>query len=380
MAERSLDPAVAATLAEARKAIERGEYGQSLRLLDPLAERFPPAGPVGAGVRLLMTTALMGMGESERAAACCRSLQICVDPTLRARARELQMVLDAPALRRPRQWSLTLPDLGGGTTLEGTGASPLRRRRQDPPPPPPPPVGDTRAPLGFAAVTLLLLTLLLIASLLGGCLQVSSELRFDGPGRLQVSHELQGATGRSNPWQARFQEVLLHRGLPFLAGGSQGSQRLSTPVLPAAEALAALAESLNAAAMLADVQLPPPQLSLHETNWLVGVRQNLSLDLDLTSLEPLPGLTLELRLSPVQPRAVERATPRAIRPAAGRRSDPVTLVWLLQPGERNQLELNCWRWSPLGLGGLLILLSLALVLLLQRIRLRLGFGLPELPA
>ena len=105
MEQRSLDPVVATTLAEARTAIERGDYGQSLRLLEPLAERYPPAGPIGAGVRLLMTTALMGMGDSERATACCRSLQICVDPTLRAKARELQRVLEAPALRRPRQWS-----------------------------------------------------------------------------------------------------------------------------------------------------------------------------------------------------------------------------------------------------------------------------------
>jgi hypothetical protein len=49
-------------------------------------------------------------------------------------------------------------------------------------------------------------------------------------------------------------------------------------------------------------------------------------------------------------------------------------------GESNQLELRCWRWSPLGLGCLLIPLGLAISLGLQRIRQRLGFGFPELPA
>jgi len=381
MADGSLDPAVAAGLAEARLAIERGEYGRSLRLLEPLAERHPPAGPIGAGVRLLMATALMGLGETERAAACCRSLQICVDPTLRARARELQQVLEAPALRRPRGWSLTLPDLSGGGSLEGTGSTPLRRRRAAPTPPAPaPPVGETRAPLGFAALALLLLTLLLLASLLGGCLQVRSDLRFAGPGRLQLSHELRSPAGRTTPWQQRFEQALRRGGLPFHAEAGALGQRLNTPVLPASEALAALGESLRVAATLADVDLPPPALSLRETNWLIGVRQQLSLDLDLTALDPLPSLNLELRLLPVGRRAVRTAIPLAAVPARERVVHQAALIWPLQPGARNHLELRCWRWSPLGLGGLLIALGLALVLLLQRIRLALGFGLPQLPA
>ena len=256
----------------------------------------------------------------------------------------------------------------------------MRRRRQGPPPPPPPPVGETRAPLGFAALALLLLTLLLLASLLGGCLQVRSELRFEGPGRLQLSHELRSASGRPTPWQERFQQTLRQGGLPFRSEGQPQGQRLSTPVLPASEALEALSESLRRAAALADVDLPSPALSLRETNWLVGVHQQLRLDLDLGALDPLPSLSLELRLSPVRMRAVQTASPLPVRALPGGRARPATVVWPLQPGDRNQLSLSCWRWSPLGLGGVLIGLALALVLLLQRIRLRLGFGLPQLPA
>jgi hypothetical protein len=52
----------------------------------------------------------------------------------------------------------------------------------------------------------------------------------------------------------------------------------------------------------------------------------------------------------------------------------------LQPGAANTLVIRCWRWNPLGLGGLLILIGLLLVVQLQRLRVRLGMGLPELPA
>ena len=56
------------------------------------------------------------------------------------------------------------------------------------------------------------------------------------------------------------------------------------------------------------------------------------------------------------------------------------ILWPLQPGQVNGLELRCWRWSPLGLGGVAVSLALVIVHLLHRIRLRLGYGLPELPA
>jgi len=95
-------------------------------------------------------------------------------------------------------------------------------------------------------------------------------------------------------------------------------------------------------------------------------------------------------LDPVAPGDVRRAEPLATRSeaetsaanapehASGHRLGKV--LWPLQSGSRNTLELECWRWSPLGLGSLVIALLLVLSLALQRLRLSLGFGLPELPA
>lgn len=380
MAEAGLDPAVARVLAEARLAIERGDYGLSLRLLEPLAAAHGPVSAIGAGVRLLQATALMGQGEAERAIACCRSLQACLDPTLRARARDLLVVLEAPALRRPRHWSLTLPELGSEASLESLGTAPLRRRRPGPAPAPPPPVGETRSPRGFAALAAILLVLLLLASLLGGCLEVHSELRFAAPGRLQLSHRLAAEQGPSGPWPQRFERALAQGAIPFQRRLDAHGLQLSTAVLPAATALAALDQSLTAAAALADVELPPPLLSLQETNWLLGVWQQLSLDLDLGRLDGLPSLRLELQLSPLRRQAVRFASPQPALAVPRRGGAPAAVLWRLQPGRRNQLQIRCWRWSPLGLGGLVIGLALLLALLLQRLRLALGFGLPQLPA
>ncbi|MFM7087599.1 MAG: DUF3153 domain-containing protein [Cyanobium sp.] len=380
MADGILDPDLVSTLAQARTAIERGEYGLSLRLLEPLAEQHRPVSAIGAGVRLLMATALMGMGESERATACCRSLQGCSDPTLRARARELLMVLEAPALRRPRDWSLTLPPLGSGLSLEGTGTNPLRPRRRRQEAPPPPPVGETRSPVGFAALVGVLLALLLLASLLGGCLEVRSELTFAGPGRLQLRHGLHSSSGRITPWQERFAQTLHQAPVPFQRQEGPDGLTLATPVLPAERVLQAFSLSVQEAAALAAIELPPPALRLQETNLLLGVRQRLSLDLDLRGLDPLPALRLELQLAPVSARAVREASPRPAVAFPGRRGQSPRLIWPLQAGQINHLVISCWRWSPLGIGAVLIAAALGLVLLLQRLRLQLGFGLPQLPA
>ncbi len=362
-------------LAPARRALDHGDYGLVLRQLEPLAEQHPPSTVLGAQLQLMMATAWMGLGRSEHAIACCRRLRGCGDAVLRAQARELQEVLEAPVLRRPREWSLTLPALADAPPLEGRmqAGAVRRRRRAGPEAPPPPPVGPTRPPLGFALVVLVVLAAL--ALLLGGCMQVRAELQFHGPGRLQVAFEQHASGGRPTPWQRRFSAGLQRQGLTPVGNASE--PRWQSDVLPARDALDLLARNLEQAARLGGVSLPPPVLELRERNWLVGVRQQLSLELDLRGIEPLPGLEVSLDLEPLDLAAV-----RLAEPTAARRADlqPGRVLWPLRAGALNRLDLATWRWSPLGLGSLLIGLALLLVSLLARLRLALGFGLPELPA
>jgi len=370
---------VADGLEQARAALECGDYGRCQRLLAPLLEEHGVSTRFGAELRLLLATAQMGQGDTEAAAATCRSLRACRDANLRTQARELQEVLEAPALQRPREWSMTLPSLGEMEPLEGQVRALARRgrRRRLPEPPPPPPTGATKAPLGFAVVVLLLL---LLTALLAGCVDLDTQLRFTAPGRLQISQTSRSLTGQPLPWQRQLARSL--QDSPFQIRQRHGELRLRAPSLPAGQALALLSASVDQAADLAAIDLPPPQLRSVERNWLLGVRQRIDLELDLRPLQPLPGLNLAVTLEPLQPRAVLRAEPLPARPLPrgnGSKAPPA-LRWRLQPGALNRLELSCWRWSRLGLGALGVALLLALVSLLQRLRLAAGFGLPQLPA
>ncbi|WP_225867515.1 DUF3153 domain-containing protein [Cyanobium sp. NIES-981] len=361
---------------EARQRLERGDYGQVLRSLEPLVASYPPASPDGAQLQLLMATAWMGQGNTVRAMACCRQVKRCSDATLRAQARDLLEVLEAPALERPRHWSLTLPDLGEAEPVAGRlqQLASRRRRQRRPPPPPPPPVGPTRPPLGFAAVAL---ALLLLTVLLGGCGAVHAELTFHSPGRLQVGERLvRDPAAVATPWEQALLEALRQAGLRPTAPERPGVDHLVGPVLPAGAALQQLGETITEAGRLAGLDLPAPRLQWEERNWLVGVRQHLVIGVDLRRADPLPGADFSLDLSPLAPAAVRLATPRSAVPLAVDRG----VRWPLQLGADNRLDVHCWRWNPLGLGALAIGVALLLALLLARLRQQLGFGLPQLPA
>jgi hypothetical protein len=368
-----------------RIALERGDYGLVIRSLEAQVQVFPPATTQGAELQLLLATAWMGQGNTLRAMACCRQVQRCSDATLRAQAKDLLSVLEAPALERPRDWSITLPPLGDSAPMAGRMQQWARgRRNKKSDEPPPPPVGPTQAPVGFAVLAVVVL---LLSLLLGGCVEVQTDLHFKGPGRLQIGYQLTSSQVPMPPWQRQFSQILRSSGLhqtPDTRGGKGPDPRrlsLESPVMASAKAIALVRANGAAAAALAGLTLPPPGVELNERNWLVGVRQTLLVSIDLREMQPIPGVRLSMALDPVGVAGVRRAEPESVTalPKSHARSSN-GLHWPLRFGALNQLELRCWRWSPLGLGGLGIGLALVVVLSLQRLRLLLGFGLPQLPA
>ncbi|MFM2173802.1 MAG: hypothetical protein RLZZ54_1729 [Cyanobacteriota bacterium] len=373
--EQPESPSLEALSDPARQALERGDYGRCCQLLEPLLAQHAASTRFGGELRLLLATAQMGQGDTVAAAATCRSLRACRDAGLRAQAKDLQEVLEAPTLERPREWSMTLPSLGEMQPLEGRVTAMARRRRRLPPPPPAPPTGPTRAPWGFALVAVVLL---LITALLGGCVDLETSLNFTAPGRLQLSQTSQSSTGNPLPWQRQLAAELGDS--PWKRRQDHGLLRLRTASLPASQALELLSATFEQGAALAAADLPAPAFSLEERNWLLGVRQTFRCSIDLRGLQPLPARQLKLVFEPLPLRAVRLAEPLPAQLLPAQKGKASSLIWRLQPGAINQFEFRCWRWSRLGLGSLAIALLLALVALLQRLKLAAGFGLPQLPA
>lgn len=362
--------------APAEAALDRGDYGQCLELLEPLAEAHPITDPEGARIRMLMVTAWMGQGQEAKALSTCRMLTRCRDSDLRLRAKQLLEVLEAPSLQRPASWSMQLPTLEMSAQM-GERPRPMRRRRnQGPPPPPPPPTGPTQAAApGFAVVVIAVLVGLTL--LLGSCGRLNADIDLVGPDRVKLGWSSDSGTGRLLPWQTTFAQNLKADGSAWSKGAGRvpsGTQRFEAPVLRAADAEQLLGTTITAAGAAAGLTLPTPELQLKERNWLVGVQQQLELVVNLEGLGDLPLPALSVSVAPLPGSGHSNSSPM---PAA---VDHGRLVWPLQAGTRNQLTVRRWHWSPLGLGSVAVLLLLALTLVLQQIRLKLGFGYPELPS
>ena len=343
-------------LRAAEAALERGDYGQCLAFLTPLAERHPLPDPEGARVRFLMITAWMGLGDDEKAINTCRVLSRSREPDLRQQAKQLLAILESPSLARPERWSMRLPDLEMSATGSASPVAASRRRSRRPEPPPPPPTGPTRPPaIGFAVlVTAVLLGLTL---LLSGCMRVEADLSSHGADRLQLTWQIHNDSGQLLPWQQRF-ESQLKRQQPVwsIQHPRPGSELISSGILSAEDLQHAIHGLISIASETTGLTLPVPSIDLKEQNWLIGIRQDLIVSLNRDAAPEIPGLSLSLSLDHGQSKA------------------------LLESDESSRLELHHWRWSRLGLGGLAVLSLLLLSAALQSQRRQLGFGFPELPS
>lgn len=343
-------------LTPAETALERGDYGQCLEQLCPLAESRPLPDPEGARIRMLMVTALMGQGRDQEALTICQLLSRSGEPQLRQQARQLLTILEAPSLDRPESWSMKLPPLSIQASGDAAPAASRRRRSRKPLPPPPPPTGPTRPPaLGFAVlVTAVLLALTVVLS---GCVRMQADVRSPAPDRLQLAWEIQSSTDQLLPWQQRFDQKLQPlRPDVTVEHPRPGAQRIITAALPSAAFRSTLTQMLQLLSNSVGIDLPTPRIRLVERNWLVGVQQRLILELDFDQLPDLPGFDLALGLN------------------HGKANQT------FDRGESVELEVTSWLWSPLGLGSLMVSILLLLSLLLQGVRRRLGFGFPELPS
>ncbi|WP_028951448.1 DUF3153 domain-containing protein [Synechococcus sp. CC9616] len=343
-------------LRTAEAALERGDYGQCLAFLTPLAESRPLPDPEGARVRFLMITAWMGRGDDEKAINTCRVLSRSQDPDLRQQAKQLLTILESPSLARPERWSMRLPDLEMSATGSASPVVASRRRSRRPKPPPPPPTGPTKSPtIGFAA--LVAAVLLGLTLLLSGCMRVEADLSTHGADRLQLTWQIQNDSGQLLPWQQRF-ESRLKRDLPAwsIRHPRPGSELISSEILSAEELQHAMDDLVRIVSETTGLPLPVPGIDLKEQNFLIGIRQNLSVSLEPDSALKIPGLSLSLSLDHGESRALNEGS------------------------EGTRLELRHWRWSRLGLGSLAVLALLLLSAALQIKRRQLGFGFPELPS
>jgi tetratricopeptide (TPR) repeat protein len=117
-----------------RLAFEKGQYRQSVQLLESACELVPPATRISGEARFWLVTAYQAAGRVQDAIALCRQLSRHPHPDIRKQGSNLLYILEAPRLKRPEEWMTVIPDLSkttdtGTRYLQATGSvkSPAKR-------------------------------------------------------------------------------------------------------------------------------------------------------------------------------------------------------------------------------------------------------------
>ncbi|KGG23133.1 hypothetical protein EV11_0589 [Prochlorococcus sp. SS52] len=326
----------------------------------------------GGQIGILMTTAFIGQGDSQKAISICETLLKHKDDSIRQHAKYLISILNSPKLERPSEWSINIPvlDLDNEITksIKSNNKNIDHQKHPDIPA-----TGITKNPgLGFTFFTTIILFLLTI--LLSGCVQFKTNIKIIGPDRIKLSWEISSNSNQLLPWQEKLQEGF--RGISpqaNISSNKNGKQLFEVPSLSSNDADILLQNIISIAANAAGFEAPSSSIHLTERNLLIGIDQQLDLNIDLRDFPDIPNLNLAIFLDPASSKNNPKGNP--VKPILLDNN----LKWELQNGEINKLFLHRWQWSRLGLGTLLIILIMGFSMILQTLKLKMGFGFPELP-
>ncbi len=357
-------------LKKAEASLANGEYRECLLSLKSLLRKESLLSEKGAQIGTLMITALIGQGETQQAISICKELSNHKNDSIRQQAKQLISILNSPKLERPQEWSVKIPKLNiddKSTTIQRYTRKKEKKYTKAPP------TGTSKnLKPGFTILSLIIFLLLTI--LLSGCVQFTTQIDITGADRIQIAWDIKSNSNKPLLWQKKFRSSIQElQPKIIIETNGIGEQSLRTHSLTSKEANNLLSDTIAIASNIAGIQTPLSKISLKEKNWLIGIQQNFDLDIDLRGLPEIPGLELAILIDNQTTRSIPKSKPLE-----------TTLIndyfnWKLQLGAANNLSLNKWHWSQLGIGSLLVLLIMALSMALQNLKLRMGLGFPELP-
>ncbi len=358
------------TLKEAEKALLRGEYRECLSSLELLLKEDSLESEKGAKIGILIITALIGQGETQKAISICQILTKHKSETIRQQAKQYLSILNSPELAKPEEWSITIPDL---SISEQLTISKKDRQKKANDSTFNPPTGSTKyLRPGFTILTLILL--ILLTWILSGCVDITTKINITGPDLIKVNWDIKSNSSELIPWQENFQ-ASLKKISPKLSieTDQKGRQIITSPSLSSKNANKLLKKTISIASENAGFEIPQAEINLVEKNWLIGIDQNLDFSIDLRELPKVPGLKLGVKIDSKSIKNPPKGYP--LDPSLANNE----IAWELEMGSINNLSFHRWQWGKIGIGSLLILSIMIFSMILQYLKRQMGLGFPELP-
>ena len=359
---------IASAIKAAEAALDKGDYNDCIKTIDPLLLDFPAETETGGQLRLLIVTASMGKGDEQKAINICQTLIHNKKESIRQQAKQLLSILDAPYLPKPSNWSVEIPKL----EMEPSLKSSFRKAKKKSEKIYHPPTGPTKnLNFGFSIITFLII--LLLTFLLSGCVDISTKLSVTGPDRLKISLDIDSISGESIPWQMEFEENLTKEHSILKLQTYESKQHFESPTIRFAEANKLLQQIASVASDTSGFKISKPEIITNNKNWIIGTSQNFKIYFDLREIPKIPGLKINIVIPDVGNKNNFKTKPLESTLKKGITYFP------LEIGQINQLEISNWEWNQISVGIIMIISLTLLSLSLQRYRLQMGFGFPELP-
>lgn len=94
-----------------KEAFERGNYSLSIQHLETASKLISPSSRLGGEAQMWLVTAYQAAGKNTEAIALCQNLSSHPYVETRKQAKRLQYIIQAPELKRPKEWMSEIPDL-----------------------------------------------------------------------------------------------------------------------------------------------------------------------------------------------------------------------------------------------------------------------------
>ncbi|AFY76253.1 hypothetical protein Ple7327_0824 [Pleurocapsa sp. PCC 7327] len=107
---------------------ERGQYRLSVQHLEKASQLVALGSRLGGEVQIWLVTAYQAASQLQEAISLCRQLTKHPHPEIRKQSKRLLYIIEAPQLKRPREWMSEIPDLSKASesdarSLSGSGSS-----------------------------------------------------------------------------------------------------------------------------------------------------------------------------------------------------------------------------------------------------------------
>ena len=358
---------------KAELALNNGEYNYCINLLSPLLEKFTVSTQKGVNIRMILITSLSAVNKQEESIKICKQLRKSKYSHVREEAKSLLQILDSPNLKIPDNWNLKfessfINEESKKTIVKNQYSEKNKKyiNISDQP------TGETRPfQKGFMILTFVLL--ILIISLLSGCVRIENSLDLREIDSINYDLKINSKYLKKIPWQLNFESEIKKITTSEEIFIDDDTFQLHKKGLGIIETKNYINKILKIASKNISTDFKNIEIDKFEKNYILGKKYFFKINLDLLQLDNFKDL--EIFVNIINPSKVS-----LLKDNKSINTNENQISWKISPGEINNIEYSFWYWNKALIWTLVVILIIIFAYYIRKKRYELGSNLPQLPS